>query len=198
MAGMTYRAVLVTGASRGIGRAVATAFAAGGDRVAIHHRDSADAAEELRAELPGDGHVVVRADLTDPDAVRAMVDEAAELLGGLDVLVNNAGVYGDRDEPHPIFGASYEQWQQRWRQVLETNLTGAGQRHLVRRPAHARTRRPDRQRLVPWCVPGRAGAAGVRRQQGGAERAGSVARRGARAVRHHGRHGRARASWRPT
>ncbi|MEV4483604.1 SDR family NAD(P)-dependent oxidoreductase [Micromonospora coxensis] len=123
---MTSRAVLVTGASRGIGRAVAQAFAAGGDRVAIHHRDSAEAAERVRAGLPGDGHVVVRADLTDPDAVRAMVDEAAERLGGLDVLVNNAGVYGERDAPHPVFGASYEQWQQRWRQVLETNLTGAG------------------------------------------------------------------------
>ncbi|NYH42801.1 NAD(P)-dependent dehydrogenase (short-subunit alcohol dehydrogenase family) [Micromonospora jinlongensis] len=123
---MTDRAVLVTGASRGIGAAVATAFAVGGDRVAIHHRDSADAAEELRAQLPGNGHVVVRADLTDPDAVRAMVDRAAELLGGLDVLVNNAGTYGERDEPHPIFGTSYEQWQQRWRRVVETNLTGAG------------------------------------------------------------------------
>nr|WP_308220809.1 SDR family oxidoreductase [Micromonospora sp. MSM11] len=123
---MTSRAVLVTGASRGIGRAVATAFAAGGDRVAIHHRDSAKLAEGLRAELPGEGHVVVRADLTDPDAVRAMVDEAAGLLGGLDVLVNNAGVYGERDAPHPVFGASYEQWRAQWRQVLETNLTGAG------------------------------------------------------------------------
>ncbi|MEU7935340.1 SDR family NAD(P)-dependent oxidoreductase [Micromonospora echinofusca] len=123
---MTSRAVLVTGASRGIGRAVATAFAAGGDRVAIHHRDSAELAEGLRAELPGEGHVVVRADLTDPDAVRVMVDEAAGLLGGLDVLVNNAGVYGERDAPHPVFGASYEQWRAQWRQVLETNLTGAG------------------------------------------------------------------------
>ncbi|MEU4774801.1 SDR family oxidoreductase [Micromonospora sp. NPDC023644] len=123
---MTSRAVLVTGASRGIGRAVATAFAAGGDRVAIHHRDSAELAERLRVELPGEGHVVVRADLTDPDAVRAMVDEAAGLLGGLDVLVNNAGVYGERDAPHPVFGASYEQWRARWRLVLETNLTGAG------------------------------------------------------------------------
>ncbi|MGN9775289.1 SDR family NAD(P)-dependent oxidoreductase [Micromonospora sp. H33] len=134
---MTSRAVLVTGASRGIGRAVAQAFAAGGDRVAVHHRDSAEAAERLRADLPGAGHVVVRADLpgaghvvvradlTDPDAVRAMVDEAATRLGGLDVLVNNAGVYGERDSPHPVFGTSYDEWRARWRQVVETNLTGA-------------------------------------------------------------------------
>lgn len=125
MSGVTSRAVLVTGASRGIGRAVARAFAAGGDRVAIHHRDSAELAERVRADLPGEGHVVVRADLTDPDAVRAMVDEAAERLGGLDVLVNNAGVYGPRDLPHPVFGTTYEQWREQWRLVLETNLTGA-------------------------------------------------------------------------
>ncbi|MFJ8833748.1 SDR family NAD(P)-dependent oxidoreductase [Micromonospora aurantiaca] len=122
---MSGRAVLVTGASRGIGRAVARAFAAGGDRVAIHHRDSAELAERLRTELPGDGHVVVRADLADPDAVRAMVDEAAQRLGGLDVLVNNAGVFGPADPPHPVFESSYEQWRARWREVLDTNLVGA-------------------------------------------------------------------------
>ncbi|TDC01313.1 SDR family oxidoreductase [Micromonospora fluostatini] len=122
---MTSRAVLVTGASRGIGRAVAEVFAAGGDRVAVHHRDSADLAERLRAELPGDGHVVVQADLADPDAVRAMVDRAADLLGGLDVLVNNAGVFGPADPPHPVFETGYDQWRQRWREIVDTNLLGA-------------------------------------------------------------------------
>ncbi|MFD1322882.1 SDR family NAD(P)-dependent oxidoreductase [Micromonospora sonneratiae] len=118
---MTGRAVLVTGASRGVGRAVATAFAESGDRVAIHHRDSAPLAEQLRDSLPGDGHVVVQADLADPDAIRTAVDTAAEQLGGLDVLVNNAGGYA----PHPIFETSYEQWQQHWRRTLDTNLVGA-------------------------------------------------------------------------
>lgn len=118
---VTGRAVLVTGASRGIGRAVATAFANSGDRVAVHHRDSGALAEQLAASLPGDGHVVVQADLADPEAVRVMVDDAAARLGGLDVLVNNAGVY----RPHPIFETSYEQWQQQWRRTLDTNLVGA-------------------------------------------------------------------------
>lgn len=121
MAGVTGRAVLVTGASRGIGRAVAIAFAEGGDRVAVHHRDSAPLAEQLRDSLPGDGHVVVQGDLANPEAVRAAVDGAAEHLGGLDVLVNNAGRY----TPHPIFETSYEQWQQHWRRTLDTNLLGA-------------------------------------------------------------------------
>ncbi|SDZ26073.1 NAD(P)-dependent dehydrogenase, short-chain alcohol dehydrogenase family [Micromonospora pattaloongensis] len=113
--------MLVTGSSRGIGRAVAAAFAASGDRVAVHHRDSAELAEQLVASLPGEGHVVLRADLTDPAAVQRMVDGAAERLGGLDVLVNNAGVY----QPHPVLDTTYEQWQQQWRHTLDTNLVGA-------------------------------------------------------------------------
>jgi 3-oxoacyl-[acyl-carrier protein] reductase len=115
------RAVLVTGASRGIGRAVALAFAGHGDRVAIHHRESEPLAGELRDELPGEGHVVVQADLADPGAVNAMVDAAAAALGGIDVLVNNAGRY----TPHPITEVSYEEWQAQWRATLDVNLVGA-------------------------------------------------------------------------
>jgi len=115
------RAVLVTGASRGIGRAVAQAFASQGDRVAVHHRDSAALAREVLAGLPGEGHTVVRADLADADAVRRMVDQAAADLGGLDVLVNNAGIY----VWHPITEVSYEQWQDVWQQTVAVNLTGA-------------------------------------------------------------------------
>jgi NAD(P)-dependent dehydrogenase (short-subunit alcohol dehydrogenase family) len=113
--------VLVTGASRGIGRAVASAFAARGARVAIHHRDSPRLAESLRDELPGGPHPIVAADLADPAAVRSMVDTAAERLGGLDVLVNNAGIY----TPHPILETSYEQWQHEWQRTLGVNLLGA-------------------------------------------------------------------------
>jgi 3-oxoacyl-[acyl-carrier protein] reductase len=112
---------LVTGASRGIGRAIAEAFAKAGDRVAVHHRDSAGLAAKVLASLPGTGHAVVQADLADPEAVRRMVDEARDALGGLDVLVNNAGVF----TPHPITETSYEEWQEGWRQTLGVNLVGA-------------------------------------------------------------------------
>jgi NAD(P)-dependent dehydrogenase (short-subunit alcohol dehydrogenase family) len=115
------RAVLITGASRGIGRAIAAEFAAAGDRVAVHHRDSAELAERLLTELPGTGHTVVQADLADPDAVRAMVDQAADQLGGLDILVNNAGVF----TAHPITEVSYQDWQDQWRATLGVNLIGA-------------------------------------------------------------------------
>ena len=115
------RAVLVTGASRGIGRAIAEAFAADGDRVAVHYGQAAELAEEVRASLPGDGHVVVGGDLADADAVRAIVDTAHAELGGLDVLVNNAGIYME----HLVTEVSYEQWQQAWRETLAVNLIGA-------------------------------------------------------------------------
>jgi NAD(P)-dependent dehydrogenase (short-subunit alcohol dehydrogenase family) len=118
---MSGRAVLVTGAARGIGRAIAEAFAEQGERVAVHYGHSAALAAEVLAELPGSGHATVQADLADPEAVRAMVGQAIEALGGLDVLVNNAGVF----IPHPITGTSYEQWQEAWQATLAVNLTGA-------------------------------------------------------------------------
>ncbi|QYC43141.1 3-oxoacyl-[acyl-carrier-protein] reductase FabG [Nonomuraea coxensis DSM 45129] len=111
----------MTGGSRGIGRAVAAAFAAQGDRVAVHHRDSAAEAHGLLGELPGEGHAVVRADLADPGEVRDMVDAAADALGRIDVLVNNAGVFFH----HPVAEVSYEEWQDAWRRTLAVNLLGA-------------------------------------------------------------------------
>lgn len=115
------RSVLVTGASRGIGAAVAREFAAAGDRVAVHYGTSRSEAEAVLASLDGDGHVLAQADLRDPAAVRAMVDAAAAALGGIDVLVNNAGVFF----AHPIESVDYEQWQQAWRDTLGVNLVGA-------------------------------------------------------------------------
>ena len=115
------RAVLVTGASRGIGAAAARAFAKAGDRVAVHYGTARDAADGVLASLGGGGHTVVQADLADPEAVRRMVDDAADRLGGLDVLVNNAGVY----LPNEIVEDDYAAWQRAWRQVLDVNLLGA-------------------------------------------------------------------------
>jgi 3-oxoacyl-[acyl-carrier protein] reductase len=125
----------VTGGSRGIGAAIARAFAARGDLVAVHYREAAAAAAAVRDALTGDGHVAVRADLADADAVRAMVDDAAGRLGGLDVLVNNAGIYLE----HPVTGTSYQEWQDAWRATLGVNLVGAANvtwcavRHMVAR-----------------------------------------------------------------
>jgi 3-oxoacyl-[acyl-carrier protein] reductase len=115
------RGVLVTGGSRGIGRAIARAFAEQGDRVAVHWGSSRERAEQVLAELPGEGHVLVQADMTDAAAVGAMVDDAAARLGRLDVLVNNAGVF----TAHPPLTSTYEEWQAAWSHTLAVNLVGA-------------------------------------------------------------------------
>jgi NAD(P)-dependent dehydrogenase (short-subunit alcohol dehydrogenase family) len=110
--------VLVTGGSRGIGAAIARRFAADGWRVAVHFHASPDAAAEVLAALPGSGHVAVRADLRDPESITRMVAEAADALGGIDVLVNNAGVFFD----HPIDEVDFDTWLDAWRQTLDINL----------------------------------------------------------------------------
>ncbi len=113
--------VLVTGGSRGIGAAISRTLAERGDRIAVHCQSNLTAAHALLADLPGAGHVVVRADLADDDAVAAMVSGAVEALGTIDVLVNNAGVYVDA----PLAGSSYPEWMANWRHVVGVNLMGA-------------------------------------------------------------------------
>src|SRR5262249_61541385 len=76
---------------------------------------------QVVAGLPGGGHTVVQADLADAEAVRRAVDAACETLGGLDVLVNNAGIF----TPHPITEVSYAEWQAAWQATLGVNLIGA-------------------------------------------------------------------------
>jgi NAD(P)-dependent dehydrogenase (short-subunit alcohol dehydrogenase family) len=115
------KVVLVTGGSRGIGRAIAQQFAERGARVAVHYNSNRTAAEATKASLPGGPHLIVRADMKDAAAVEAMVNTVAAEMGRLDILVNNAGIY----EEHPIAETDYETWQASWQRVIETNLIGA-------------------------------------------------------------------------
>jgi len=87
------KAVLITGASTGIGAALARAFAAQGAKVGIHYNASREAAETLAAEIAAAGGtaVLVQADACDTNALTAAVEEAADKLGGLHGLINNAG-----------------------------------------------------------------------------------------------------------
>ncbi|WP_327189111.1 SDR family oxidoreductase [Streptomyces xinghaiensis] len=112
------RRVLVTGASRGLGRALARVFAANGDRVAVHYGSRRAEAERTLAALDGDGHALLGADLADPGAAAGLADAAREALGGLDVLVNNAAV----NTPHPPASTGFTAWAEAWRRHVDVNL----------------------------------------------------------------------------
>lgn len=115
------RRVLITGGSRGIGRAVAHAFAQRGARVAVGYRRDEEAAATTLAQLPGEGHAMLQADVSDPHQAAGLVGGAVRALGGLDVLVGNAGVGGR----HRVDEDDYGGWQEAWRRILAVNLVGA-------------------------------------------------------------------------
>ena len=85
--------ILVTGASRGIGRAIASAFSAGGGRVAVNFRNDEQSALETLNGLDGQGHVLIQADVSDAEGARSAVDRSVAGLNGLDIVVNNAGIF---------------------------------------------------------------------------------------------------------
>ncbi|MCJ2531902.1 MAG: SDR family oxidoreductase [Candidatus Thermoplasmatota archaeon] len=113
------RVSLVTGASRGIGQATAIRLAEDGYDVVVNYLRQGDAARDVvdRIEQAGRRGLAIRADVASRDEVRRMVAEAAEVLGPVSVLVNNAGIYQrvtvDQMEPN------------RWERTLSVNLSGA-------------------------------------------------------------------------
>lgn len=111
--------VLVTGASRGIGRAVAEQFASAGARVAVHYNASRAPAERVKAGLPGGPHLLIQADIENPDNARGLIETVVQEMGRLDVLVNNAGIF----DLHPPHSAEYEQWKSAWDRTIAVNLT---------------------------------------------------------------------------
>jgi 3-oxoacyl-[acyl-carrier protein] reductase len=104
----------VTGASRGIGAAIARELAAGGANVAVNYRASGGEAESIASEIGG---VAIGGDVGEPDQAAALVEQAEEALGDLDILVNNAGITRDT----LIARMSDEDWST----VVATNLSGA-------------------------------------------------------------------------
>jgi NAD(P)-dependent dehydrogenase (short-subunit alcohol dehydrogenase family) len=94
MVELTGKRALITGASRGIGAAIAKELAAKGADVAITYERSAERAAEVVRVIEGEGRrgFAIQADSADPAALKSAVDEAATKLGGLDILVNNAGI----------------------------------------------------------------------------------------------------------
>lgn len=115
-----HQVVLVTGAARGIGRAIAQQFAEHGATVALHYHSNQTDAEKTLASLPGAGHALFQADIRNPDATQQLVQSVVTQYGRLNVLVNNTGIYLD----HPIASANFADWQAAWRDTIDTNLIG--------------------------------------------------------------------------
>jgi NAD(P)-dependent dehydrogenase (short-subunit alcohol dehydrogenase family) len=118
--GFRNKIALVTGASRGIGRAVAIGFAEAGASVAIHYHQNHDAAEETLAAMPGDVHSLFSADQGDPDDVQTLVEGVISTYGRIDILVNNAGIFLE----HKLATVSNDEWLSAWNKTLAVNLMG--------------------------------------------------------------------------
>ena len=113
--------VLITGASGGVGREAALECARRGARVGVHYNSHRQRAEATLAALPGDGHCLLQCDIADPAAAQQLIERADAELGGLDVLVNNAGISQRQD----IAAIDYATWQESWHRIVDTNLTAA-------------------------------------------------------------------------
>ncbi|GJM33228.1 MAG: beta-ketoacyl-ACP reductase [Saprospiraceae bacterium] len=117
----TDKTILITGGSRGIGRATAQAFAKRGAKVAINFQKDSEAASATIDSLEGEGHFAIKADIGRPDAVERMIAAVVKEMGRLDIVVNNAGIFF----PHRVDKVNYKEWQQAWHETLKINLLGA-------------------------------------------------------------------------
>ncbi len=112
------KVALVTGASRGIGRACALALAEWGATVAVHYRQNKQEALKTLSALPGEGHFLLQGDVADPEVCQNLVEQSVQRTGRLDILVHNAGIY----EPLPFSEPNYAHWQHAWQRMFAVNF----------------------------------------------------------------------------
>ena len=117
MTNFTNKTVLVTGASGGIGRAIAQEFAEAGASVVVHFNNNERAAQRTLESLKGESHRLIQADLTNPEELPNLVETVSKGMGKIDVLINNAGI----SKANKQSGKMYP--KDKWDETLRINLT---------------------------------------------------------------------------
>ena len=117
----TDKVVLITGGSRGIGKAASIAFAKNGAQVVFNFKSNTQAANDTIRQLLGKSHLAIKADIGNPQTVQKLVNAVIKQKGKIDILVNNAGIF----MPHKIDEVNYHDWQNAWQQTMQTNLFAA-------------------------------------------------------------------------
>ncbi|MCL6266891.1 SDR family NAD(P)-dependent oxidoreductase [Flagellimonas myxillae] len=110
--------VLITGASRGIGKATAQAFAEKGAKVGLNYRSNEQAAQMTLMELAGEGHHLLRQDISEKTGPQELITNFVDHFGSLDILVNNAGI----SIFHDIEEVDFDHWTNAWVDTFKTNL----------------------------------------------------------------------------
>lgn len=112
------KTVLITGGSRGIGKACALAFAKRGARIGINYRSDDKTANETLAEIGNEKHRLFKADISNEEKVEELIADFVEEFGSIDILVNNAGIA----HLHDIEKVTYSEWKDSWKKIIDTNL----------------------------------------------------------------------------
>ncbi|MCA0133230.1 SDR family NAD(P)-dependent oxidoreductase [Winogradskyella alexanderae] len=115
------KTVLITGGSRGIGKATALAFAKAGAKVGINYKTNMTKAEETLQSLDGSGHQLFQYDIANKDQQQELIKDFLKTYGHIDILVNNAGI----SIPHDIDEVGFEEWTIAWEQTMNTNVFAA-------------------------------------------------------------------------
>ncbi len=113
--------VLITGASRGIGKATALAFAQKGGQVGLNFRSNLEEAQKTLSTLPGSGHQLFQRDISKKEETKSLIDDFVAAYGQIDILVNNAGI----SIFHEIDKVDFDHWTHAWEETFKTNLFAA-------------------------------------------------------------------------
>ncbi|MEC8956693.1 MAG: SDR family oxidoreductase [Pseudomonadota bacterium] len=112
--------IFITGGSRGIGKAIAQGYATYGAEIVITYKSKEKLAKELINSLPGQNHSCLELDVTNSEDIKETISKSISILSGLDIVINNAGLFVD----HPILDTKFDDWQNAWRSTIEANLMG--------------------------------------------------------------------------